>query len=271
MLKTKLALLFSTLLKRPLEFYDRVMTLLEVRLERCWVKPPPYETTSVEGAVRGMEIALGQEVCHFLGEEALAEIEDEVRQRTESIRSSAPFTLAHNADFILARFCYLVCRALKPENVLETGVAYGVTSAFILKALEVSGQGALHSVDLPPLGRYADRFVGILIPEDLKARWRLHRGVSKRVLPCLLPTIGQVEVFLHDSLHTHRNMRQEFRLVTPYLSPRAVVIADDVDGNPAFREWMEMLRPEFWAVVKEREKESLFGIGIKVDAYPSGA
>ncbi|RMG03228.1 MAG: hypothetical protein D6735_08975 [Acidobacteria bacterium] len=71
--------------------------------------------------------------------------------------------------------------------VLETEVGYGVTSAFILKALEVNGHGTLHSVDLPPLGCDADQFVGILIPELLKYRWQLHRGVSRRVLPSLLP------------------------------------------------------------------------------------
>lgn len=163
---------------------------------------------------------------------------------------------------MLARTCYAFCRALKLQVVLETGVAYGVTSAFILKALEVNNGGLLHSVDLPPLGHNADKFVGILIPEALKHRWRLHRGISKRVLSRLLPQLAQVDVFVHDSLHTYRNMQRELQLVTPYLARPAVVIADDVDGNLAFLEWVNSTCPAFWAILREVEKKSLFGVSV---------
>jgi predicted O-methyltransferase YrrM len=47
----------------------------------------------------------------------------------------------------------LPCAAwMSPNIVLETGAAYGVTSAFIVQALEVNRKGTLISVDLPPLG-----------------------------------------------------------------------------------------------------------------------
>ena len=37
------------------------------------------------------------------------------------------------------------------RKVVETGVAHGVTSRFILEALERNGRGFLWSIDLPPL------------------------------------------------------------------------------------------------------------------------
>ena len=261
---SKAALLFSLFPRHPVEFYDRVMTFLEVRLEHLWVmtRRHEYEILAMEEAVRAIEKAFAREIHSFLNEQTLKEIEGEVLRSIESIRSDAPFTLAHNIDFILARFCYLVCRVLKPNVVLETGVAYGVSSAFILKALEVNGQGILHSVDLPPLGCEADRFVGILIPEKLKARWRLYKGVSKRVLPRLLPLLDQVDMFVHDSLHTYRNMLREFQMVTPYLSRPSVVIADDVDGNLAFLEWADKTCSAFWATLHEADKQSLFGLNV---------
>ena len=257
------------LFRHPLEFYDRVVTFFEVRLTRFFGNvPPKYKVIDVDEAVKNVGKVLGDEASHFLNELPLSEIENWVDNKIKKICSNAPFPLVHNADTILAKFSYLFCRLLKPTIVLETGVAYGMMSAFILQALEVNKEGILYSIDLPPLGRDADRFVGILIPDELKARWRLNRGVSKRILPRLLPVLGSVDLFIHDSLHTYRNMKREFHLVTPYLSPKAAVISDDIDSNTAFKEWMMEVSPEYWTIIKEEAKESLFGVAIKLNAYP---
>ncbi len=262
----KALLLASLLPRRPLEFYDRLLTFGEVRLEKLWAQSSTYpcQISRWHEVITEMGQCLKGEAETILSEPALAEIEQNVQERIFEIRSEAPFTMIHNADFTLARLCYCACRMLKPSVVLETGVAYGVTTAFILKALEANGNGVLHSVDLPPLGRNADRFVGILVLEHLKARWRLHRGVSKRVLPKLLSRLGKVDIFVHDSLHTYKNMLREFQIVKSYLSSPAVVIVDDVDSNQAFSEYVSEMQPKFWAVLHEIEKRSLFGISVHV-------
>jgi len=46
-------------------------------------------------------------------------------------------------------YLYVFCRHFQPEIVIETGVYYGASSAFILKALEANGKGHLYSIDLP--------------------------------------------------------------------------------------------------------------------------
>jgi hypothetical protein len=195
-------------------------------------------------------------------EPQMKEIEQEVMERIGSIGLSAPFTLVHNAGFSMAKCCYGLCRALRPRVVLETGVAYGVTSAFILKALKVNGEGTLHSIDLPPLGRDADSFVGALIPAELRKEWKLHRGVSKRVMPRLLTDLSRVELFLHDSLHTFSNVKRELSLVTPYLARPAVVMADDIQEHGAFLEWAQQTEPDSWFAVCEQQKEALFGVAV---------
>jgi hypothetical protein len=40
-------------------------------------------------------------------------------------------------------------RSLKPRVIVETGVASGLSSAHILRALAANGTGTLHSIDLP--------------------------------------------------------------------------------------------------------------------------
>jgi predicted O-methyltransferase YrrM len=260
----KALLLISILPKHPLEFYDRVLTLLEVQLERLWVRPFPYEIKEYQEVILEMEKLTSKEMTRYLNELNALRFEEKVRSQADEITPCAPFRLSHSADFTLARMCYAMVRAIKPNVVLETGVAYGVTSAFILKAMEVNNNGLLHSVDLPPLGYEADRFVGILIPDNLKHRWNLHRGVSKRVLPRLLQQVGQVDVFIHDSLHTNQNMRYELSAIMPYLAKPSVVIADDIDGNSAFLEWSESFGPAYWAAMQEVDKKAVFGLGLFV-------
>jgi len=156
--------LLSLLPQRPLEFCDRVSAVLEVRSERLFNQAPTYSLTSWQSLIDRIDTALGVPVKPFMLESAFSETERTTDLAIADLRRRAPFRLSHNADYSLARLYYLVCRALRPEVVVETGVGYGVSSAFILKALEQNGGGILHSVDLPPLGRNADDFVGFLVP-----------------------------------------------------------------------------------------------------------
>ncbi len=263
----KALMLASLLPRRPQEGYDRLRTRLEIMRERQWVRRPEYRAGQWQDVIARLQEWSAIDMESVLRERSLVEIEGEVRRRISEIRGGAPFPIAYNADIVLARLSYAVCRAARPSIVLETGVAYGVTSAFILRALEANGQGTLHSVDLPPLGRDAERFVGVLIPEGLRRHWHLHRGTSRRVLPKLLPELKRVDVFLHDSLHTRRNMRWEFQAVAPWLGPAAVVIADDIQGNSAFLDWVSMAKPAFWTTLGEVEKEnSLLGLSVGIES-----
>ena len=239
------------------ETRDRVLGYVDLCLDLRFARSPAYATVSWEDAIWDLEAHLGR-VKDVLDEPALREVEGSTRRLLEEIRDHDPFSPRWAADSLLARCCYLTCRLLEPEVVVETGVAYGVSSAFILRALEENGHGVLHSVDLPPLRRRYDRFWGIAVDEKLKARWRLHRGPSKRLLPGLLEEVGAVDLFLHDSLHTYRNMRREFGALWPHLRAGGVILADDVERNRAFGE-LRQKNPALWRVVRDREEQPLHG------------
>lgn len=247
----KLFLLIEVALRNPLEFFDRFEAFLTIRWEKGLVKRASYPIISAAEAIAQIIKLFGDRKLSMLDE--VKAIEVEVLERMELL-TNAPFTTAHNSDFSLAKLCYLVCRFMQPEIVVETGVAYGVTTTFILKALQLNGKGMLHSVDLPPLGRDTDKFIGFLVPNELKDRWVLHRGASKRVLPKLLPQLKKVDIFIHDSLHTYWNIKRELQLVTPYLSPFAVIIADDIQNNTAFYEWVSKSKPIMWLTFKQEKK-----------------
>ncbi|HEV2744326.1 MAG TPA: class I SAM-dependent methyltransferase, partial [Rubrobacter sp.] len=245
-LKT-LALLLALLPSRPREVLDRTVGLADLALERLSRRTPTAKTVGWDDALRSLEDAPGR-AAEILAEPALVEIEGRTRRLLGEIRASDAFSQRWAADSLFARLCYLACRLTTPETVVETGVAYGVSSAYILRAMEQNGRGTLHSVDLPPLRREYERFWGVAVPEDLREGWRLHRGASRRVLPGLLRESGPVGLFVHDSLHTRRNMRREFDAVWPSLTPGGLLLADDVERNGAFAD-LRRKDPALWRVV----------------------
>ena len=142
--------------------------------------------------------------------------------------------------------------------MVETGVAYGVSSAFILRALKENGHGTLFCVDLPPLRRDSDYFWGIAVSDELRGRWSLHRGTSASVLPRLFRKMPMVDLFVHDSLHTHRNMRREFDAVWPHLREGGLLLADDVERNRAFGD-LRQKYPTLWRVVEGQRNVTASG------------
>jgi predicted O-methyltransferase YrrM len=142
---------------------------------------------------------------------------------------------------------------------METGVAYGVTSAYMLQALEDNAFGRLVSIDLPPLSRKARQWVGTLVPDHLRHRWNLHIGSAQKLLPKLLRQEGKLDMFVHDSLHTYAHMQWEFATIWKALQPGGVLIADDISGNRAFEECLKQ-GVDNWTAIRQEEKNSLCGI-----------
>jgi len=144
-----------------------------------------------------------------------------------------------DADPGLARALWCLVCHLRPAHVVETGVAHGLSSRIILEALERSGDGRLWSIDLPAMTIHERRAeVGVAVPESLRERWCYLEGASRRRLGPLLRQLGQIELFVHDSLHSTRNVRWELHTAWRALRPGGVVVVDDVDFNWGFERFL---------------------------------
>jgi predicted O-methyltransferase YrrM len=260
---SKLLRLFSVLANDPAEFLERSRMIAGVKLSFLEPVRPIYAIADWKSVEEKLSEYSGFRFKAALEEAELAALASRLRQRMKALTSQAPFGVFHNGDAILAKLCYAIVRTIQPKKVAETGVCYGVTSAHLLTALERNGKGHLYSVDLPPLGKNGDDYVGWLVPEELRNRWTLQRGTSRRLLGPMLKEMGNIDVFVHDSLHTYRNMKMEFQLVWPKLSPGGVIIADDIEGNAAFQELARCADVAFHAVVQEQGKDSLAGVLVK--------
>lgn len=130
---------------------------------------------------------------------------------------------------------YALVRLLKPRVIVETGVADGVTSSYILRALEDNGAGKLYSIDLPSELLPPGEKPGWIVEEGLRGRWDLRVGKAEELLPPLLEEVGTADLFLHDSLHTYAHMLFEFRAAWPHLRPGGLFLSHDVGQNAAFQ------------------------------------
>ncbi len=193
--------------------------------------------------------------------ESLAQLEKHVGEKNDELkRKNIPFSFVHSGTSTLGRFCYELCRALCPETVVETGVAYGVTSAYILQALFDNDRGRLSSIDLPPLAQRSHDFVGYFVPDALRTRWNLRLGSARKLLAKVLNEGRPIDIFIHDSLHTYSHMKWEFALALDALRPGGVIIADDIEGNRAFEEAVRHPSIESWFAIAQDGKTSICGV-----------
>lgn len=182
------------------------------------------------------ELAGDQELIAAI-ERGVADVEDWETKRFKSI-----------FDFRLYRIVlYALVRVRKPALMIETGVLHGLTSAFILRAIERNRQGRLISIDLPstdeagPSNR--DGYVatlprsmrsGWIVPDYLRNAWDLRLESSFDALPNI--DSSELDMFLHDSEHTYATMAFELDWAWERLRPGGIVICDNIEASNAFND-----------------------------------
>jgi predicted O-methyltransferase YrrM len=133
---------------------------------------------------------------------------------------------------------YAAIRASRPEIVVETGVANGVSSAYLLLALAANSRGTLYSIGLDDKQFLPTaKSLGWVVPETLRAQWKLLLGDSRELLPRLLAETGPIDVFIHDSCHTYDHMLWEYRTAYPALRQGGLLFSDDALWNAAFADF----------------------------------
>jgi hypothetical protein len=104
----------------------------------------------------------------------------------------------------------------------------------------------------------------------LGAEWRATERIGstmaddlRRRLPQLVRRLKQVDLFIHDSLHTARNTCFELDTVWPVLAPDGVVVVDDIDRSLGFSRFINRAAPAAWVAAKHVIGSGLWGAAIK--------
>ena len=134
----------------------------------------------------------------------------QLRDHYNRVRQSSP--ILFNVGRL--KVWYSIVRLAQPDVVMETGVHDGLSTALILHAMRCNGRGTLVSIDLPSVDLpISVEGPGWLVPEDLCARWQLHIGDARKLLPHLAKQYAPIDIFIHDSDHSREFQRFEYEAV----------------------------------------------------------
>jgi hypothetical protein len=169
----------------------------------------------------------------------------------------------NDGDRALAEAIWCIIAHRRPASIVETGVAHGLTSRVILKGLERNGSGHLWSVDLPAVDPTLHPEIGMAVPTELRSRWSYVQGTSRDQLPRVLAELEELDLFVHDSLHTGRNTRFELESAWGVLRPGGVAVIDDIDRSLGFRTFVDQAHPSDWLAARHVLGTGLWGVAVK--------
>lgn len=152
---------------------------------------------------------------------------------------------------------YLVTRLLNPDSVLEVGVANGVSTAYILGALDaIDSESDIRAIDKPQFvsdireqrGERGLRNVGGLIPDHKTAAWVAPRnqraaygyqyyvGDFRQALPGIVNDLEPLDLAIYDATKDASEMEMAYRTILDSLVTGGVLISDDISVNNVFEE-----------------------------------
>jgi predicted O-methyltransferase YrrM len=181
----------------------------------------------------------------------------------------------NDGDRAFAQAIWCLIAHLRPETVVETGVAHGLTSRVILEGLSRNGNGHLWSVDLPAVDSALHPEIGMAVREGLRPRWTYVPGTARERLPSLLRELGEIDLFVHDSLHTGRNQAFELQAAWAALRAGGAAVVDDIDHSLAFRTFVAEASPRASLTARHvtgpglMGPDGLWGLAVKGTEAPA--
>lgn len=239
--------LIATAFRNPMSIVNHISGGIRYKTnEKHSTVAKKYQLLNNIDFLRSFHVELGLEI-EELGQELdkLYRIIDEAYSSViESGAIASPSYFRKSSAIAL----YLMILREKPKIIVETGISDGMSSYIILKALGRLGSGKLYSIDLPSAGKpqVINRKPGWIVPEIYKSFWEVYLGKSKRVLPRIASKIDHVDIFLHDSEHTYKNMLYEFRWAVNLANDGTLILSDDALSNDALFEVADKVSAEIY-------------------------
>lgn len=162
------------------------------------------------------------------------------------------YKMENGSAFLL----YSIIRKIKPQKIVETGVANGISSYYIQHALLNNGKGRLISIDI-------SEDVGTILTQEEKENWELIilSKPSKSQFKKTLSKIGAIDIFLHDSNHNYRWQSIEYNSAFLQIRPNGFLMSDDIDSSYAFLDFIEKNKCHALTLF---DKRKMFGIVPKI-------
>ena len=139
---------------------------------------------------------------------------------------------------------YYLAEYLKAENVIETGVAYGWSALAILLSLSSRKNARLISTDMPYPGLDNSKYVGCVLPDDLKEQWKLIPEADTYALPKAIASFNHLDLCHYDSDKYYGGRMWAYPKLWELLRDGGMLISDDIENNLAFKKFSKSINRE---------------------------
>jgi predicted O-methyltransferase YrrM len=144
-----------------------------------------------------------------------------------------------------AQYVHALLLAVRARHAVEIGTSYGYSGLWIAAALEGADGEAGRLITIERERRKSDIAATYFGQAGLAARIQIRNGMAAEILPTLP---GPIEFVLNDA--DKHLCRQYVELLLPKLSPRAVIVTDNVlthaDELAEFLAWLRT-HPAFFS------------------------
>jgi len=176
----------------------------------------------------------------------------DIAKRAEDVLREIEYDLGGGAIYT---FLYFIIRFTQPLNVVETGVAAGFSSYAILAALEKNKKGKLYSSDFPYFRLpNPEKYIGVIVPEDLKKGWSLFIEGDEKNLPKILNKVDSINLFHYDSDKSYTGRKKALAMVSNKLSQAPIILMDDIQDNSHFHDMVKDMNREDWHIFEFKGK-----------------
>ena len=188
------------------------------------------------------------------------EEDEELKQHITLRTRQSPARAVSDAEARFGRRIgwYALARAIRPSHVVETGTDKGLGSVVFAAALLRNGAGRVTTVDIDPStgwlvgGRWAD-VVDVRVGDSISVLGSLS---------C------DVDMFMHDSLHSKEHERAELDAVAGLLTPSSFVLSDNAHVTTVLADWAQERNRRFVFFSEHPEDHWYPGAGIGVALPP---
>jgi len=161
--------------------------------------------------------------------------------------SKLSISLGGGGNYILL---YFLVRKLKPNTVVETGVAAGWSSLAILRALRKNGNGKLYSSDFPYFRlKKPEQYIGYLAKNEInKINWFLDIRGDDVAIPEILKRIGNdnIDLIHYDSDKSYSGREKVLKTLLLNISDKTIIIFDDIQDNLHFKDFITITKKDYF-------------------------
>jgi predicted O-methyltransferase YrrM len=229
-------------LRRP-TFWPHAACLFVRRLSKCRESAEEQIAARQWAANRAVPLINALKQIGLATSVPLPELPSVLLEEARSRAQSATVKMGGPGDINLLYAAIVLSGA---ERIVETGVAYGWSSLAALAAVQHKGKGTLVSVDMPYPKMNNEAWVGVVVPEHLRAPWILLREPDRFGLKKAIARLGgTIDLCHYDSDKSYPGRAYAYPLLWTAIRKDGIFISDDIQDNFAFRDFIERWQAPF--------------------------